>query len=103
MHIRCVSRSRLEVLRSTDRELSAVIVLNQRLVSIPSSTTRNDTLYRAVERCLEACDDMSTAAITMAQIGLLAFTPQLIFHFFCAARFYVGMSYIESMHPRNTY
>jgi len=66
-----------------------MIVINQRLVTLPSTTARNDTLYRAVERCLEACDDMADAAITMANLGIFGYSPQLTFYFFCAARFYV--------------
>lgn len=70
-----------------------MIVLNQRLVTVPSTTARNDTLYRAVERCLDACDDMADAAITMANLGIFGYSPQLTFYFFCAARFYVCKYY----------
>lgn len=55
--------------------------------------------YHAIQRCLSACDDMSTVVRASSDADLENISPYMIFCIFVAARFYLGMQ----IHPTLRY
>jgi hypothetical protein len=69
----------------------AILVTYQRL-AFPPTNLRDayGPWYHAVQRCLDACDNMSEVIRALSDVDLENVSPHLIFCIFVAARFFVG-------------
>jgi hypothetical protein len=70
---------------------SAIIALYQRLALPPKGLAEvHGPWYHAIQRCLSACDEMSTVIRAVSDADLENMSPHMIFCIFVAARFYLG-------------
>ena len=71
--------------------LSAIIALYSRLALPPHGfETYLDAMSPALERCLEACNDLASIVGAMINDDLQCTSPHFIFDMFVAARFFLG-------------
>jgi len=82
---------------------AAVIALYQRLALPPKGLGEvHGPWYHAIQRCLSACDEMSSVIRAVADADLENMSPHMIFCIFVAARFYLVHAKILSVEiPRS--
>ncbi|RDL37437.1 Uncharacterized protein BP5553_04870 [Venustampulla echinocandica] len=82
---------------------AAIVSLYQRLALPPMGLGEvHGPWYHAIQRCLSACDDMSTVVRGSSDADLENISPYMIFCIFVAARFYLVHAKILSVEvPRN--
>ncbi|KAF4627586.1 hypothetical protein G7Y89_g10563 [Cudoniella acicularis] len=75
----------------TNTHFSAIIALHQRLALPPKGLGEvHGPWYHAIQRCLSACDEMSTIIRVIDDADLENMSPHMIFCIFVAARFFIG-------------
>ncbi|KAH8648888.1 fungal-specific transcription factor domain-containing protein [Tricladium varicosporioides] len=82
---------------------TAIIALYQRLALPPKGLGEvHGPWYHAIQRCLSACDEMSTIIRGITDADLENMSPHMIFCIFVAARFYIVHAKILSVEiPRS--
>lgn len=72
---------------------SAIIALYQRLAFPPSGLDKqHGPFYHAIQRCLDACDEMTSVVRSVKDVDLENMGPHIIFPIFVASRFFLGKS-----------
>lgn len=70
---------------------SAIIALYQRLAFPPSGLDKqHGPFYYAIQRCLDACDEMTSVVRSVKDVDLENMGPHIIFPIFVASRFFLG-------------
>ncbi|TVY54699.1 hypothetical protein LCER1_G002835 [Lachnellula cervina] len=82
---------------------AAIIALYQRLALPPKGLAEvHGPWYHAIQRCLNACDEMSTVIRAINDADLENMSPHMIFCIFVAARFYLVHAKVLSVEiPRS--
>jgi hypothetical protein len=75
----------------------AIIALYQRLAFPANDIERpHGPFYHAIQRCLDASDEMTTVVRSVSDADLENMSPHLIFPLFVAARFFLGTSFFRT-------